>query len=502
MIKFENVTYRYRDRDDPVLSDLTLTIEEGESICMMGANGSGKSTFARIVAGLLTPARGRVVINGSAEHPQPVGMLFQNPDNQMVAVTVEKEVAFGLENLGIPLVEMKRLVNETLQRFRIDHLRQRLTAELSGGEKQRVALASVMVLNPPILVLDEPDSFLDENGKATLREEMARIKAANPRLVEIRITQYPVVARMYPRLVVLDRGVVVADDQPSRIFADHDFCIRKGLAYRLSTGEQPGFAGLEMRSKPPGKGVEVDSVSFRNVAFNHRNGNAVLENISFTLKAGNILGLVGPSGSGKSTLGLLACGLLRPSSGAVVYEDCSGRSVPPEDIPGRVSGLFQLPERQFFLPTCAEEIAFGPRNLGCPHDPKTVAAFFALAGLDAEKFSGRDPFTLSGGEKRRLAFAAVLSMQPRLVVFDEPTCGLDQEGVGRFIRLGRALANMRVGLIIISHDGGIIHTLADRVLYLDGDGGSIQMSCREFFADARCAAVVSPVSPEDTTEQK
>jgi len=466
----------------------------------MGANGSGKSTLALILAGLLTPDHGRVVIDSGKEHPRPVGMLFQNPDNQMVAVTVEKEVAFGLENLGTPPAEIERLVTGTLRRFRIDHLRQRLTVELSGGEKQRVALASVMVFRPPILVLDEPDSFLDESGKATLREELARIKAANPRLVEIRITQYPAVARMYPRLIVLDRGVVAADDHPSRIFADHQFCIRTGIAYRLPTGAQPGFAGLKMRSRPPDKVDEVDSISFRDVAFNHRNGSAILKDISFTLKAGEILGLVGPSGSGKSTLGLLACGLLRPSSGAVAYEDSSGRPVPPENILGRVSGLFQLPERQFFLPTCAEEIAFGPRNLGCPHDPKTVAAFFALAGLDAEKFSGRDPFTLSGGEKRRLAFAAVLSMQPRLVVFDEPTCGLDQEGVGRFIRLGRALTDMRTGLIIISHDGGIIHALADRVLYLVGDGSSIQMSRTDFFADTRCAAAVSPVSPKEAAE--
>ena len=502
MIRFENVTYRYRAQDDPVLSNLTLTIEEGESICVMGANGSGKSTLAKIVAGLLTPESGRVVINGDTDHPRPVGMLFQNPDNQMVAVTVEKEVAVGLENLGTPPAEMERRVTETLQRFRINHLRQRLTAELSGGEKQRVALASVMVFGPPILVLDEPDSFLDESGKATLREETARIKAANPRLVEIRITQYPTVARMYQRLVVLDRGVVAADDHPSRIFADHEFCIRTGLAYQQPTGAQPGFAGLKMHGNRPSDASEVNSVSFRDVAFSHRNGDTILKNISFTLKAGEILGVVGPSGSGKSTLGLLACGLLRPTSGSIEYKDCSNQPIPPKKIPGRVSGLFQLPERQFFLPTCAEEIAFGPRNLGCPHDPKTVAAFFALAGLDAERFSGRDPFTLSGGEKRRLAFAAVLSMQPRLVVFDEPTCGLDQEGVGRFVRLGRALKDMRVGLVIISHDGGIIHALADRVLYLVGDGSSIQMTSREFFADARCAAAVSPVSSDDAVPRK
>ncbi len=490
MIRLENVTYRYREDSEPVIRNLNLSVQTGESLCIMGANGSGKSTLAKIIAGLIEVKQGHVIIEGGDISPTPVGILFQNPDNQIVAVTVDKEIAFALENLGVPIPEMEVLITETLERFSIAHLRRRLTTELSGGEKQRVALAAVMVCQPQILVLDEPDSFLDESGKTTLKEVLAKLRQDNPLMVQVHITQYPNTALLYPRLVVLDRGVVVADSTPHEIYKDREFCIKTGLGFSLQ-GQRRLAIPEYVKEKTEIASNTLELVRVKNVCFEYSDSRHVLKNISFNLCQREIIGLVGPSGSGKSTVGLVLCGLLKPSSGSIEYLDNNQQPVPFDRLVGQVSTIFQQPERQFFLPTCSKEIAFGPNNLGHLLNEKAIDSWFAMVGLEPKIFAQKDPFTLSGGEKRRLAFAAVLSMSPRFIVFDEPTCGLDQEGVGRFILLAQALKERGVGMVIITHDGSVIQTLADRIIHLRRDSSHFELSKTEFFQDDRWVGVVS-----------
>jgi energy-coupling factor transport system ATP-binding protein len=500
MIRLERVTFRYRDDSPPVLRNLDLTVSDGESLSVMGVNGSGKSTLAKILAGLLEVKQGRVHIDRNDAGRLPVGILFQNPDNQMVAVTVEKEIAFALENFGTPQPEMERLVSEALERFSIRHLRRRLTSELSGGEKQRVAMAAVMVCRPAVLVLDEPDSFLDESGKAALMEELARLRRENPDMIQIHITQYPSTAQRYPRLVVLDNGSVAADGPPSEIFQRRDFCLRTGLSFSPEDGRQ--LVVPEFPRDDTGAADAVETIRLKNVGFAYLDGHPVLRNLSFTWRWGEIVGLVGPSGSGKSTLGLLLCGLLKPDSGSVAYLNREEQPVSPEKRAGQVSAVFQQPERQFFLPTCAKEVAFGPQNFGRRLRAADVADLLAMVGLQPDMFADKDPFTLSGGEKRRLAFAAVLSMFPRFVVFDEPTCGLDQEGVGRFILLAQALKRRGLGMMVITHDGDIIKHLTDRVLLLQRDAGYFLYTKDEFFQSGRWVGVVSPPAAEEICRQQ
>ncbi len=493
MISFENVTYRYSDDGEPVLRNLNLTVQAGETLCIMGANGSGKSTLAKVLAGLIRVKQGRVHIESASDTQIPVGILFQNPDNQMVALTVEKEIAFALENLGTPQPEMEQLITETLERFSITHLRRRLTSELSGGEKQRVALAAVMVCRPLILVLDEPDSFLDESGKVMLREELARLRRENRAMVQLHITQYPSTARLYPRLVVLDKGAVAADAAPKEIFQDRVFCIKTGLGFSLGEKRRIAVPAFE-EGVTTNRFPKVNELILKRVSFRYPEGRQVLKNISFNLNAGETIGLVGPSGSGKSTLGLLLCGLLQPTSGSIEYFDDKDKQVPFDRLSGRVSAVFQQPERQFFLPTCSKEIAFGPRNLGRSLNTKEVETLLAMVGLQPQTFAQKDPYTLSGGEKRRLAFAVVLAMSPQFVIFDEPTCGLDQEGVGRFILLAQTLKEREMGMVIISHDGDIMKNLADKVIYLKDDSSYVELSRTDFFNDDRWVDIVSTPS--------
>lgn len=497
MIRLDNVTYRYRNEDRPVLKDLNLAVKAGETVSVMGANGSGKSTLAKVLAGLIEVDRGRIRVETDEDAPLPVGILFQNPDNQMVSVTVEKEIAFALENLGVSQEKMEAMITDTLERFSIGHLRERLNSELSGGEKQRVALAAVMVCSPPILVLDEPDSFLDESGKAILMRQLLNLRRTNPAMIQIHITQYPGIARNYSRLIVLDQGEVVADASPREIFNQKDFCLRTGLLFSGEADRQVLVPAKTNGYSP----IQTDgphTLVLDKACFSYNENHPVLKNISFQMRRSEIMGVVGPTGSGKSSLGLLLCGLLKPSSGMIKYLDGRKREIAPDRLVGHVSAVFQQPERQFFLPTCAEEISFGPRNVGHPLSDGDIDSQLAMVGLDPGTFTSKDPFTLSGGEKRRLAFAAVLSMRPQFVVFDEPTCGLDQEGVGRFITLVQLLKDQGMGITIISHDGGVIKGLADRILHLRSDLSWTERTNKEFFTSQHWVGVVS--QPDEDIE--
>ncbi|MCK4573120.1 MAG: ATP-binding cassette domain-containing protein [candidate division Zixibacteria bacterium] len=495
MIALENITYRYADDIEPALRNVSLRILPGESVCMMGANGSGKSTFAKLTAGLIAPARGRLRVESDGAERMPVGIIFQNPDNQMVAATVEKEIAFALENLGCRQDEMEQRVGETLEKFGIPHLRNRLTSELSGGEKQRVALASVMIFQPNILILDEPDSFLDQEGKAALRQELQRIRQFKPSMVQIHITQYPQAAAGYDRLIVFHRGEVAADDNPDRIFRDRAFCLKTGLAFADDNAPQVRLPASRAAGQAVGK--RVNRIEFKRVDFGYPGFGKVIGGLSTILEAGRITGVVGLSGAGKSTLGALVCGLLKPTDGEIKYVDDNGGRIDADAIAGHVSGIFQQPERQFFLPSCLEEIQYGPKNLGRSLQRDELVALFEMIGLDIDQFVDRDPFSLSGGEKRRMAFAAVLSISPDFIVFDEPTCGLDAEGTGRFLHLAQALKASGVGMIVISHDPEIIRSLADRVIVLRKGESSAVLGHNEFFSDPRYSSVIAPVSECD-----
>lgn len=463
MITLDHLTFDY-DSGKRALDDVTLSVQAGERVAVMGANGSGKSTLARIIAGLITPTRGTLKLKSFAASPPRIGILFQDPDNQMVASVVENEIAFALENQAMPMTAMEPLVLETLKRFGIEHLRMRLTTELSGGEKQRVALASVMISSPDILILDEPDSFLDANGKAMLARELERIHDEQPSLIEVRITQYPEVARSYPRLVVFAEGRIVADHEPSRIFSNTDFCDRAGLSYRMP--ELPEQSRRMLASRRPASSCP-QSLEMKSVTFEYLEDQLVIDDIDLTWNRGESIGISGESGSGKTTLGLLLSGLLKPTRGELLFYDAENRLLGMKVRPGWVVGAFQQPERQFFLPTCREEIAFGPKNFGQKLSDDQISSYLELVGLNPHEFLLRDPFTLSMGEKRRLAFAAILSLGPSFILFDEPTCGLDPEGVGRFVSLTRALKQAGLGQAIISHDQPLLKAISDRILSLD-----------------------------------
>ncbi|UCC44249.1 MAG: ATP-binding cassette domain-containing protein [Candidatus Zixiibacteriota bacterium] len=478
MLTLQNITYRFATASHPCLDDINLRVGRGERVCIMGPNGSGKSTLALIMAGLAGGFEGSREVRCARGASPTVGVLFQNPDDQMVATMVDKELAFGLENLAVPVASMHADVRAAARSFDLDHLLGRLTAELSGGEKQRVLLASLMTLRPDLLILDEPDSYLDVAGRRTLEKELARLRSERPEMTEIRITQFASVALTYPRLLLMDSGRIRADDAPHVLLSERG--IDSSFGSLRTGGEQYASAPSVIRLK---------QVSLEYVA-----GSPVLEGLNFSLSRGETVAVVGPTGAGKSSLGHLVCGVLEPTLGQVEFLDKKGLPLGSKSATGSVVGLFQFPEHQFFLPDCRQELEFGPANLGRSLSDEQFRTTMSQVGLDPDRFASRDPLTLSMGEKRRLAFAVMLALSPSFVVFDEPTCGLDSEGVKAFASLSLSLKAAGVGQILVSHEADLVRDLSDRVLLMEQGGSASEMTTDEFLARRDCGDLVAVAS--------
>ncbi|MEW6014265.1 MAG: energy-coupling factor transporter ATPase [Candidatus Zixiibacteriota bacterium] len=495
MIKFSDVTYRYPQGIRGV-DGLSLEIGSGEKCAIIGNNGSGKTTFALLAKGLLKAESGQIEIDDlnpaamadSKALKRKIGLVFQNPDNQLVASTVEREIAFTLENLNMPRVEMKERVENMLRLFYLDDKRERLTSQLSGGEKQKLALASVMAASPEILILDEPGSFLDEAGKRLLREVLDRLLSTHPLLTVVRITQYSYIAEQYPRLIVLSKGKVLLSGTPDETFSNPALCREAGIEPPLRHRLRRGPLESAKKIVPTTAGnLPVHQIKVQTLEFAYQNGSAgarLFCGESLEIDNRSVYGLVGPSGSGKSTLIQLMAKLLKPDRGQILYIDFDS------DNP-RLAVSFQHPERQFFLETVEKEIRFGAENFGIADIDRISQDCYRMVGLDRAEFFNRDPFSLSGGEKRRLAFAAILSMKPSYIFFDEPTSGLDAEGIGHFRCLVKSLQEQGVGVLIISHYGNIIFDLCQRIITLNQGKIESILSREEFFCSAAYRSFLS-----------
>lgn len=475
MLSFENVTYRYRESQPTVIHNLSLALKPGDSVCLMGPNGSGKSTLARLAAGLVEPSRGRVLVGGdkaSDRVGRDVGLIFQNPDNQMVSVLVEKELAFGMENRGVPVGDMLTRVDDYANRFGLDHLLTRVTSELSGGEKQRVSLASVLLTDPAVLVLDEPDMFLDAEGRRLLERELSAIREAHPELIEIRITQRVSVAKRYPRLVMLGKGEIVADGVPDKVLSKHQFGGKR---------IEPLAAGDE---EPSSEQPQLQKIVCTNAGVVRSGTGVIFEDLTMQFHAGETVAVVGPTGVGKTTLGLTLGGLLKPDSGSVTFEGTDGCAFEPSGYRPKIVNVLQQPERQFFLSTCSEELGFGPKNIGKRLPDEAAREMLGLVGLDGDSMMERDPFTLSGGERRRLAFAVALAMDPSFLIFDEPTAGLDPDGVEMFAAVSQSARLAGRGQVIVTHDREVVTALADKVLVLSRGEAPILYTRESFLSSS------------------
>jgi energy-coupling factor transport system ATP-binding protein len=422
-----DLTFTYTGADRPALAGVSLEIEPGEIVLLTGRSGCGKTTLIRALAGLVPHFHGgrfggSVEVGGSdtrrtrpAELAGTVATLFQDPEDQVVFGGVLAEVSFGIENAGAPPGEIERRARAALAAVGVAHLADRQVAELSGGELQRLCLASTLALEPELLLLDEPTSQLDADGAQALLALVRRLARERGTAVVISEQRVARTAPNCDRVICLERGAIVPD---------------RPVARRLERG--PARRGGDLA-------CTLDGVDFAYGA-----GEPVLSAAALELRRGEIVALVGANGSGKTTLAKIAAGLLEPDAGHV-------------SLVGRASYLSQDPGRYLARERCDDEVALGARS--------GAAAARAIAAVGLEGYEARHPRDLSSGERERLALAAVLATEPDVLVLDEPTRGVDPEARARLAALLRADAPKRATLLV-THDFDLVAAVADRIVEL------------------------------------
>lgn len=538
MIRAEQVRFQYKKRDvdgnviatEEILKGVELTIKKGEFIALLGRNGSGKTTFSKQLNAILRPSEGTVTVDEMGtrdaeklyEIRQHVGMVFQNPDNQMVAANVEEEVAFGPENLGMESDTIVARVKQALEQVRMWKRRKTAPNHLSGGQKQRIAIAGILAMHPDYIVLDEPTAMLDPKGRKEVMEALQRLNQEQEMTV-ILITHDMEEAALAGRVILLADGQVRFDGTPEDFFGEDALLAEMGmeapLSYRVrklidsdvfekkigdarveeatidkrekvaeydKTGRE-WEASSELVDKKKNKKAEAETdeknqalLSLQHVSYIYSPGTAyekvALDDVNLSLGKGEIVGLAGHTGSGKSTMIQLLNGLLKPTSGTVTFEgkDIHAKGYSGNYLRSKVGMVFQYPEHQMICDTVWEDVAFGPGKQGLTGEACETRVEEALRFVDLpEKYYQASPLQLSGGQKRRVAIAGVLAMHPEYIILDEPAAGLDAAGKREiFDRIRRMSREQGIGVLLVSHSMEDLAEYADRIIVLD-DGKKI-----------------------------
>ena len=468
--------WRHAGRRAWAVRGLDMRIEAGERVLLLGPSGAGKSTILLGLAGLLDPSGGgemegtlRVAGRDPRAAREGTGLLLQDPDAQLVMGSAGDDVAFGLENRCVPASEIWSRVDAALDAVGFRYGRDHPTHALSGGERQRLALAGTLALRPSLLLLDEPTATLDPDGAAQVRDVLRRVLdriGATMVMVEHRIDA---AVELVDRVVVVEAGGgVVADGAPWQVFA--------------RWGDELAEAGVWVPDRPMGappsrpRPASQTLVLADGAGFTYPGATRVaLGPTDVQLRSAEAVAVTGPNGSGKSTLALLLGGLLRPSIGAVVAGEAlatgHGREPlwqwPARRLVGAIGTVFQDPEHQFLARTVAEELRIGPLRLGLGDEEARRRSDELLERLHLAHLAGANPFTLSGGEQRRLSVATALAAAPSVLVLDEPTFGQDRRTWIELLDLLAGLRDEGRALCVVSHDAEFVRLLADRVLRLE-----------------------------------
>jgi energy-coupling factor transport system ATP-binding protein len=442
-LSVQDLTYRYRQRAEEALRKVTFQAEAGQVILIAGASGSGKTTLIRCLNGLIPHSYkggqqlGQIRIFGQepasltlAEISQRVGTVLQDPEKQIVASYVANEVAFGLENLGVPRPEMRQRLNTILDHLEIGYLYSRETFSLSGGEKQKVVVASTLVLEPSILLLDEPLANLDP---LSVKETLSLIR----RLADEGKTVLLIEHRLEDVFKIQPDRILFLVGGEQRYFGDlagfkavadpHEVKLPAPLILQRlkQVGTPPAVDSQPLTPLSEQRQQAAPLLQFEDVSFRYTAEKAVLQGINFTVQAGDVIAILGPNGAGKTTLVKHAIGLLKPKQGRVLVAGRDSRELSVAQIAHTLGYVFQSPSHMLFAPTVSEELAFGPRNLGFAEEVIAANITAALEMVDLKERAADPPLALSFGQQKRVTIAAVAAMKSRILVMDEPTAGQD-----------------------------------------------------------------------------
>jgi energy-coupling factor transporter ATPase len=534
IIKARNVKYKVRIKNEnnevieekKILDDLNIEVEPGDFIAILGHNGSGKSTFAKHLNALLLPDEGNIYIDGddtkSVEElwkiREKCGMVFQNPDNQIVGVTVEEDVGFGPENLGVKTEKIWDRIKDSLTKVDMYKYRKKSPNHLSGGQKQRVAIASSLAMKPKCIVLDEPTAMLDPQGR---KEVMDIIKSLNENenITVILITHHMNEAIMAKKVVVIDDGKIALQGTPREVFSNVEQIKKlkldmpqimelsyelykcgkfgrydiltidefvkeieklsnsqndKDIADKEDAKDKEDANDTEDTEDTRNKSIEP-ILSLKNVCLKYEENTSMevkaLDDISLDIYNDEFIGIIGHTGSGKSSLVQVMNGLIKANGGEVTYkgENIKDKSFDKKRLHLDVGLVFQYPESQLFEETVLKDVMFGPLNKGMSEEEAKKAAKEALEMLGiGENYYNDSPFELSGGEKRRIAIAGVLAMNPEIIILDEPTAGLDPMSRNNLLNsLKRLQTDKAKTIIIVSHNMEDMANYVERLIVMN-----------------------------------
>lgn len=529
MIKAEQVTFEYFRRDEEgnvseiveAVKELSLHVKPGEFIGILGQNGSGKSTFAKLLNALLVPSEGSITIAGMNsrdsesiwEIRKNAGMVFQNPDNQIIGTMVEEDAAFGPENLGVEAEEIRIRVAEALEAVGMTAYRQQSPNHLSGGQKQRVAIAGVLAMHPKCIIFDESTAMLDPQGRREVLNA-ARILNREQKITILFITHDMDEVVSADRIVVMHQGELVMEGTPREVYgkagklAEYGLVPPKlmdlsgrlrqnGIEFSKTVINLEEFVsevnrvkahsrlqGSASESIPEAMESEASESSIENAMIHglvldhvsfHYNSNTIyashaLEDVSLTMNKGEFIAIIGHTGSGKSTLIQQLNGLLKPTAGQIYYEgmDIYDKGYDRTYLREKIGLVFQCPEYQLFAETVLKDVSFGPQNLKLPLLEIQQRAFQAIKAVGlSDDIYDLSPFELSGGQKRRVAIAGVLAMKPDFLILDEPVAGLDPAGRIDLLEMLKALHEEGMTIILVSHNMEDVAEYAERIIVMD-----------------------------------
>ena len=482
-IEIENLRFIYPSRETPTLLGITARVPCGAFVLLTGPTGCGKSTLLRTLNGLIPHASageltGVVRLNGKDIAAQPlattcqqVSLLFQNPDDQLFCTLVEDEVAFGLENLGFPPEEIKERITLALKQVGLIGFASRRISSLSGGEKQRVALAAICAMQPQVLLLDEPTSHLDPQGTRDILGIVKHLNSKTGITVILATHRTKEVAPLCSHVWLMDEGRLYLDLPKAEAF--QDTTPYKHLGVQVPETEN---TPVDAEPKPPTLPLKHASnlaqpnalLNIQNLYFRYPDTDTdAVCNISCKVPRGEVLAIMGANGSGKTTLIHLIAGLLRPSTGAVTIDGKPCGQVKLHQLAGKIGIVFQNPDLLLQAENVRDEVAFGPKNLKFP--PKTLKDRIdkTLTQFDLQNLSSEAPYALSRGQRQRTAVASTFSLHPDLFLLDEPTTGQDAQHLHQLMdELCEEIRQEHKTLIFATHDTDLTLKYADRILLL------------------------------------
>jgi energy-coupling factor transporter ATP-binding protein EcfA2 len=497
-IEINDLSFTYENRKEPALEKISLNIDSQEFVLLAGASGSGKSTLLKCINGLI-PHRylgeylGDVKVRNESVSTSrfldlslQVGTVLQEPDKQLVSSIVDDDVAFGPGNLGLPRSEIEHRVKQSLESLGILKLRERSIFTLSGGEKQRLAIADVLAMEPDILLFDEPLANLDSNGVKLMQTMFVELHSSGKTIIAAEHRTEEVIRAHPTRVVVIDSGRIVADSRDPSVLVNFAGVLKIPAEYIVKQSRLAERDRTHDYSEPvveyPKVGQEL--VRVENVSFEYPGGIKALDNVTLSVREGERIALLGNNGAGKSTLALGMIGILKPTSGQMLVMGQDTRNLSTSEIARSVCLVFQNPFSMLFAKTVREELGFGPKNIGLRAEQISRMIPETAKHCSIEHLLDKSPFASSFGEKKRICVGSVLTIVPKCVILDEPTAGQDYHSYSNFMEFIRSLKERVKSFIVITHDPDLAIEYTDRAVVLSGGRVIADGPTRRILADA------------------